>query len=137
MFISEKKAQAVGRYTRADTSRVVVTVDPGQMLQFFRAVEADNACVDAARRQSTARFGGADWYSVDYDELTNPETVDRVVHGALKYILPPSFQIPEPRIKMGKKQDTSRRNESIGNFGEIYRVLKTTPRYFAMLMQGT
>jgi hypothetical protein len=137
MYVSERKAQAVGRYTRADTSRIVLTVDPGHMLRFFRAVEADNACIDAARRLSTARFGGADWYSVDYDELVNPDMVNRVIHGALKYILPLSVEAPQPHITMGSKQDTSRRNESISNFAEIHNVLRKTPRYLAMLMQGT
>lgn len=136
MFISGKKAQVLGCYTHVHTSQLVLRVDPSEMLQFFSTVEADNACIDAARNQSTARFGGADWHSADYEELTNPATSQAALHRVLKHILPESHCTPLIRTTWGRKQNLGRHNLSISNFAEVYDVLKGTPRYLAMLREG-
>jgi hypothetical protein len=137
MYISEQKAQAVGEYANTDTSDIVLTVNTRAMLWFFEAVEADSACIDAARNRSTDRFRGADWHSIDYDELTNPETRQDALQGVLNHILPPSYRIPVVSISRGhQKQDRSGRNASIANFAEVYDALKKTPRYLDMLMEG-
>jgi hypothetical protein len=137
MYLSELKAAAAGSYVKTDTSQIVLTVNPQAMRWFFEAVESDNACIDAARSQSTARYGGADWHSVDYDDLTNHETRQNALQGVLNHILPPSHHIPVvPFGRLPQKQDHSRRNASIANFGEVYEALKDTPQYLNMLMEG-
>jgi hypothetical protein len=137
MYLSEKKASATGAYARSDTSQVVLTINPVAMVWYFEAIESDYACIDAARHQSTARYKGADWHSVDYDELTNHQTRQGALQGVLNHILPPSHHISMRSIGPGlHKQDHSLRNESIANFGEVYEALKKTPRYLNMLMEG-
>jgi hypothetical protein len=140
LYLSEKKAQAVGLYLLVDTSDVRVKLEPIDVIRRIREVEAEQVCINAARSQSTKLFGGDDWLSLDYDEMVNKDTKADVMQMALNHILPPALRTVgsgrwRPRESL-LKQDTTRRNGSIINFHELCSVLRPMPRYFAMLVDG-
>jgi hypothetical protein len=137
-YLSELKALVVGAYLSADTSGVKVTVEPEHVLDFLHTVEAEERCIDVARRHSTERYGGDDWHSLDYDEMVDKDSMAEVMQGALTHILP--FALRKTVIHRAEKslakQDTTRRNDSITNFRELCSVLRPMPRYFNMLVDG-
>jgi hypothetical protein len=137
-YVSMLKAQATGAYLRADTSSLKVTVEPSIFIDYLHAIEAEDRCIDEVHRRSTERYGGDDWHFLEYSEMVDKGTMAEVMQGALNHILPVALRTPvRGRLKETlTKQDTSGRNASIANFGELCSVLRPMPRYFAMLVEG-
>jgi hypothetical protein len=77
-YLSALKARVMGVYLKADTSELKVTIKPSEFLTFVSYIEAEEQCIDGARRQSTERYGGDDWHSLDYEEMVSEDTMAEV-----------------------------------------------------------
>jgi len=142
MYVSLKKASGSQKWYGVDTTATRVSVKPEALRVYMRMIESHRRCLAAARRRADEMGGGSAWLTHDYDELSaEGERGAAVLAGLYAHLgVPP---VPDPRLLgadqaaqgIRNKQNYARLNESISNYGELWKALAKEPRYQAMLGQ--